>query len=115
MLAANNGLAALLQRLIQRGANVNAQTQIGWTALTYAAWSGHPSVARRLLAAGADPALTDRNGWTALQYAAWRAADPTRMGAPDAADPSADTALAQAARLRYTELVNLLSGATRTR
>jgi ankyrin repeat protein/type II secretory pathway predicted ATPase ExeA len=115
MLAANNGLAALLQRLIQRGANVNARTQIGWTALTYAAWSGHPSVARRLLAAGADPALTDRNGWTALQYAARRAADPTRMGAPDAADPSAYTALAQAARLRYTELVNLLSGATRAR
>jgi general secretion pathway protein A len=116
MLAASNGRAALLQRLVARGANVDARTRAGWTALIYAAWNGHQSVVRRLLAAGADPALTDRNGWTALQYAIWRAADSSRTRPPDATDPLlADAESPEAAYRRYSELVDLLSGATRKR
>jgi type II secretory pathway predicted ATPase ExeA len=117
MLAANNGRAALLQRLLGRGAQVNSRSRAGWTALTYAAWKGHASVVRRLLAAGADPRLTDRIGWTALQYATWRVADVTRAGVPDPAHLLApeDPELAEAARLRYTEVVSVLSGATRKR
>ena len=119
MLAANNDRAGLLQTLLDRRADVNARTRAGWTALTYAAWKGHPVAARRLLAAGADSALTDRQGWTPLQYATWRAADVTRAGTPDAADPSSkdDPASAAAAHLRFVEVIGLLgkTSAQRTR
>jgi ankyrin repeat protein len=115
MLAANNGRTALLQRLIDRGANVNARTAAGWIPLTYAAWKGHGAAVRRLLEAGADPAHTDRIGWTALQYATWRVTDVLRTRTPGAADPRPLDApeAAEAARLRYTEVVRLLTGATR--
>jgi hypothetical protein len=111
MLAANNGRVALLQQLLDHGANVNARTRAGWTALMYAAWNGRTEGARRLLAAGANPAVTDRIGWTALQYASWRAADVA--GAPNRADPLAieDPEPVEAASRRYAELVTLLSGA----
>jgi hypothetical protein len=119
MLAANNDRVGLLQTLVDRRADVNVRTRAGWTALTYAAWKGHPAAARRLLAAGADSALIDRRGWTPLQYATWRAADVTRAGTPDAADPSSkdDPASAAAAHLRYVEVIGLLgkTSAQRTR
>jgi general secretion pathway protein A len=114
MLAANNGRTALLQRLINRGANVNARTGAGWTALTYAAWHGHAAGVRRLLEAGANPAFADRIGWTALQYATWRAAEVSQARPPDPADPLApeNPEPAEAARLRYAEVVRLLGAAT---
>jgi ankyrin repeat protein len=76
MLAAINDRTAVLRVLLDRGADVNARTRAGWTALTYAAWRGHAEAVRLLLARGADPNVTDREGWTILQYASWRATDP---------------------------------------
>ena len=39
-LAASLGLAAISARLLEHGANVNATTQLGWTALHLAALQG---------------------------------------------------------------------------
>jgi ankyrin repeat protein len=105
MLAASNGRAVLLRRLLAHGGNVNAQTRTGWTALTGAAWNGHPNIVRQLLDAGANSALLDRTGRTALQYATLRAANPT--------NPSAGNAGAAPAVLhgRYVEVIDILSKA----
>jgi ankyrin repeat protein len=81
MLAAINNRAAALRALVAHGANVNMRTSAGWTALTYAAWRGHPEIVKLLLARGADPRVIDRDHWTVLEYASWRAAQP-----PDAED-----------------------------
>ena len=117
MLAARDGNAALLQQVLDRGAIVDARSRTGWTALTYAAWKGHTDVARRLLRAGADPTLRDRSSWTALMHATSRAAE---IGA---AEPSAvvdslhtkELASREAARRRYSEMMDLLAGASKGR
>lgn len=56
--------------LIAAGANVNAVTDHGYTALFYAAGIGSIELIERLLAAGADIAARTEHGWTALHEAA---------------------------------------------
>lgn len=61
--------------LLEYGADVNHQSEYGWTPLYLAAWKGHAEIAARLLEAGA---LADKrtksgysspDGWTALHIA----------------------------------------------
>jgi ankyrin repeat protein len=67
MEAAFDGTVADLEREL-RGAEVNAATELGVTALM---WAAHdPEKVRRLLAAGANPNSTTRSGHTALLIAA---------------------------------------------
>ncbi|KAI4246112.1 MAG: hypothetical protein L6R40_002064 [Gallowayella cf. fulva] len=69
-LAAEGGHLALVERLLQEKANVNATEPAGWTALHLAAKRGHLGVVERLLQEKADVNATSSAGWTALHLAA---------------------------------------------
>ena len=93
MRAAHQGDVDEVERLIARGASVNAsvptrdlreliaflswmqqlpESDIGYTPLFYAAKGGHADVARLLIGHGADVHHVARGGETALQLAIWR-------------------------------------------
>jgi ankyrin repeat protein len=55
--------------LIERGADVNAKTNGGWTPLHSAAFYGHVEVVRLLLEHGADPNIKNIWGQTAIDLA----------------------------------------------
>jgi ankyrin repeat protein len=62
------GVAAVA-RALERGVDINAQDNAGWTALMYAAEEGLPDVADYLLRSGADTNVRSANGETALLIA----------------------------------------------
>ena len=71
--AAREGDTALIKRLLENGAEIEAKDKDGWTALTSAALHGHRSVVECLLDRGADIEAKDKDGyWTALTSAAWQ-------------------------------------------
>ena len=70
MVAARAGTVALVERLLERGADVQAERRGGATALHYAAQGARPAVIRRLVQAGAPLDAAAANGWTALTVAA---------------------------------------------
>ncbi|XP_076823769.1 ankyrin repeat domain-containing protein 17-like isoform X2 [Clavelina lepadiformis] len=70
MEAAQEGQLDLVKFLIQQGANVNATTTSGDSALSYACEHGHTDVADHLLAAGADLEHETEGGRTPLMKAA---------------------------------------------
>ncbi len=59
-----------LRSLITKKTNINAQTEIGCTALMHAAEKGHTDTVKLLLEKKADLNIQDQDGWTALIYAA---------------------------------------------
>lgn len=72
--AASMGRKEIVEFLISRGANLNAQVVYyqqfkGCTALHFAAWSGHKEVVQLLLKAGAKYDIKDAKGKTPLAYA----------------------------------------------
>ena len=69
-LAAGEGHAAVVMRLLEAGADVNATEKDGVTALHWAAKDGHTAIVMRLLAAGANVHARDEDGLTALDWAA---------------------------------------------
>jgi ankyrin repeat protein len=75
MVAANHASLRLVDYLIRQGANVNAQTDGGETALMVAARHTDPNAVKNtmtlLLAAGADPNLVSGGGNSALMEAAY--------------------------------------------
>ncbi len=68
ILAASLGHLALVDLMIQQGANVDATDTEGQTALLAAAASGHLSVVDRLVERGADLTVADKNGWGLLLH-----------------------------------------------
>jgi ankyrin repeat protein len=70
--AAWGGHEAVVQLLMDSGADVNAKTEDGWTALHQAARGGHEAVIRLLIAGGADVNAKTEDGRTALHQAAYR-------------------------------------------
>ena len=52
--AADDGQANMVKILLEKGANVNAADNDGWTALMLASQGGHVDVVKALLDAGAD-------------------------------------------------------------
>lgn len=70
MLAAQSGSVALMQVLVEQGADVNAADAMdGWTPLMYAVTSGIIPATTWLLAVGAEVNATDAAGNTALHLA----------------------------------------------
>ncbi len=74
LVAARNGDVESVKSLLAKGADVNAKTQYGVTALSFAAERGHFEVVKTLLEDGADPNLKDtfEGGRTPLGNAAGR-------------------------------------------
>ncbi len=70
MWAAHDGHADMIPPLLQAGADVNARTVGGSTALMWAANNGHVNVIPLLLKAGADVNAKNMKGFTALIWAA---------------------------------------------
>lgn len=67
--AAFAGHAAIVETLLERGAEVNARSTNGSTVLMMAAREGHAAIAERLVAAGADPQLKNDFGDDAITWA----------------------------------------------
>jgi len=67
--ATRNGFVTLVNALIEKGANVNAVSMDGRTALIEAAEMGHSVIGEILLAAGANIDNPDGDGRTALNWA----------------------------------------------
>lgn len=67
--AAWKGDTATVQALLAKGADVNAKTDKGATALVWAATTGHNDTVQALLAHGADVNAKNNTGMTALMMA----------------------------------------------
>ena len=59
----------MIDIIIAAGADINAVDKDGWTALTWASWSGLNAVAAKLIDLGADLKVVDKKGNTALMVA----------------------------------------------
>lgn len=116
-LAASTGCVALVDLLLERGADVNAKDE--WegryfTPLHVAAEEGHEAVARRLLDAGADPMPRSQHHDTPLHRAALRGRVATvRLLLDRGADVNADsrindTALHLAAGQGHAAVIQVL-------
>jgi ankyrin repeat protein len=68
-IAASFGLKGTVKALLERGADVEARSSDGWTALTSAAWNGQEAVIGLLLEHGANIEAKNNDGWTALANA----------------------------------------------
>ena len=69
-ISAEKGYDRSVRALLDSGADVNAVSCTGLTALHLAAKNGHVNVMEMLLKDNADIDTTDEYGWTALHYAA---------------------------------------------
>lgn len=68
--AAKCGDRGVVEVLIKHGADVNAKSNYGFTALMEAAGRGHTEIVDALIKSGADVNAKDNDGWTALMEAA---------------------------------------------
>ena len=67
--AAYNGHTAIVEYLLKRGADINAKTENGLTALFFAARFGHIEIIKVLLKNEADPTVVSENMETAVDWA----------------------------------------------
>jgi cytohesin len=114
MWAASEGHLDVVDLLIRKGANVNAATKNGFTALVFATLKDNASAVRRLLAAGADPnyALPDQTRLltAATSNRSYAAAVALLDGGadPNVADRMGNTPLHIAAQAGSLELAKTL-------
>jgi ankyrin repeat protein len=114
--AAAKGSLPVLERLLAEGADVNARSSTGRTALMRLGRRGerNPALVRLLLDRGADVGLAERMGLTALHHAVDRAGPTTvelllDAGAdPNAGDRESRPPLWYAMRRKSVELMTLL-------
>ena len=67
--AAYNGHTAIVEYLLKRGADINAKTENGLTALFFASRFGHIEIIKVLLKNEADPTVVSENMETAVDWA----------------------------------------------
>ena len=94
LLADSNNNRAVIEALLNGGAEPNAQTQSGWTPLhVTAGMNKNPAVIEALLNAGADLSARDANGQTPLHHAAGMNKNPAVIEAllNGGAEPNAQT------------------------
>ena len=89
LLASTFGNKAVVQVLLDGGANPMTRNKVGAQPLHYAAKYGNKNVIKMLLEAGADPIPTDNYGNTPLHYAATRSSnDVVKVLLDGGADPN---------------------------
>lgn len=114
MLYAWRGRAAVVETLLQRGADVDMQEHDGDTALHAATTTGNLKVLQMLLAKGANPNLKNKLGGTPLMWAAvYDYPAAVQLLLANGADPRLQdnngiTAAQWADRNKHPELANLL-------
>ena len=114
MLASVGGFNLAAKELLNKGADVNAQTSSGETALMAAAFNGYLPLVRTLLSRGARPTVRDGQGGTALSYAVLEGHTPVvrellQRGVPANELYMKQTPLIAVAKyFNYTEIANLL-------
>jgi ankyrin repeat protein len=114
IVAAGRGHEAVVRRLLERGANIEATDTKASTAVMLAASGGHTATVKLLLKEGAKIEATDVNGSTALRFAAGRGHQATvklllEEGAKvDAANKIGSTALIFSAGAGHLATVQLL-------
>ncbi|HEX5709123.1 MAG TPA: ankyrin repeat domain-containing protein, partial [Pyrinomonadaceae bacterium] len=117
MSAAEAGDEREVEALLDAGADVDAATPGGETALMRAAARGHASVVRALVVSGADVDAARADGWTALMLASFfghaEAAHTLVAGGADvrAADRKGSDALSWAASRGHVEIARFLRDA----
>ncbi len=67
--AAEKGVTAEVERLLNAGSDINGRDESGWTPLIAAAGEGHTETVALLLQKGANLQARDGNGYTALRHA----------------------------------------------
>ncbi len=118
MVAAQSGHMEVMEVLLDRGADVNAQNETGQTALIGAASLGDAELVNFLLDRGADPNITNKeSGFTALIAATWSdypeiVETLLRKGAQvNAKDKFGKTPLKWAREKGHTQIIQLLQSA----
>jgi hypothetical protein len=114
------GDSAVIQALLQGGANVHENDSDGMTALHWAVVANHPQEEKAVVAAGADVNAVGHFGYTPLLYAATidfgdfeTAMTLLTTGAdPNINDKKGRTALAHAQEFPYTSAALQQPGAT---
>jgi uncharacterized protein len=114
--ASRNGHTEIVEMLLEKGADVNAKTNEGITALIRASEKGHTETVARLLEKGADVNAKDSDGWTALMWASRNGhAETVTILLEEGADVNAkdnyflgSTALDIAIKKEHPEIVKLL-------
>jgi uncharacterized protein len=91
IVAAHAGTAAVVQALLDKGAEVNAKVEDGATALIIAAQEDRCDVVRALLDHGADVNAKMDDGWTALMMACMGGCEVVRALLDNRADVNART------------------------
>jgi ankyrin repeat protein len=112
--AAKNSNINEIERLIKKGATIEAKDKDGWTALMLAAVNGHTDTCTMLIKNGADVNAKSNYGTTALMYAVANGHTETcalllEKGADvNAKDNAGKTALHRAAASGNTDICKLL-------
>ena len=112
--AAKIGNTAKVEQLLKQGADANAETEDGWTAVMDAAVFGHTETVKAFIDAGADVNAKQKDGRTVLMWAVGRGRTENVKALIDAgADTNAEnedgkTALMIAAGEGRAEIVDIL-------
>lgn len=120
IVASRYGDTEIVAMLLEKGDDVNAKDDSGWTALIVASFYGHPEMVEMLLNNGSDVNAKNNDGYTALIMASERGRPEIvsillANGADvNATDDNGYTSLMWAVKFGHTLIVELLEKAIET-